>query len=149
MQRAEQSIRVRAKAADVYRFWRNFENFPQFMEHVEEVRKLDADGKRTHWKLKGPMGMSVEYDAELTQDVENKSIGWNSTSGSMQTSGTVTFADVDEYTEVHVVMQWYDTPGGAIGEVVSKLFQKPDEMLQDDLERFKNLVETRSGAAAH
>lgn len=149
MQRAEQSIRVRAKAADVYRFWRNFENFPQFMEHVEEVRKLDADGKRTHWKLKGPMGMSVEYDAELTQDVENKSIGWNSTSGSMQTSGTVTFADVDEYTEVHVVMQWYDTPGGAIGEVVSKLFQKPHEMLQDDLERFKNLVETRSGAAAH
>ena len=148
MQRAEQSIRVRAKAADVYRFWRNFENFPQFMEHVEEVRKLDADGKRTHWKLKGPMGMSVEYDAELTEDVENKSIGWNSTSGSMQTTGTVTFADVDEYTEVHVVMQWYDTPGGAIGEVVSKLFQKPDEMLQEDLERFKNLVETRSGAAA-
>src|SRR5688572_2641837 len=148
MQRAEQSIRVRAKAADVYRFWRNFENFPQFMEHVEEVRKLDADGKRTHWKLKGPLGTSVEYDAELTQDVENKSIGWNSTSGSMQTSGTVTFADIDEYTEVHVVMQWYDTPGGAIGEVVSKLFQKPDEMLQEDLERFKNLVETRSGAAA-
>ena len=148
MQRAERSIRVRAKAADVYRFWRNFENFPQFMDHVEEVRKLDADGKRTHWKLKGPMGMSVEYDAELTQDVENKSIGWNSTGGSMQTTGTVTFTDVEDYTEVHVLMQWYDTPGGAVGEVVSKLFQNPDEMLQEDLERFKNLVETRAGAAA-
>ena len=148
MQRAERSIRVRARAADVYKFWRNFENFPQFMEHVQAVQKMDADGKRTHWKLKGPMGMDVEYDAELTQDVENKSIGWNSTSGSMQTTGTVTFTEVEDYTEVHVLMQWYDTPGGAVGEIVSKLFQNPDQMLQEDLERFKNLVETRSGAAA-
>ena len=148
MQRAERSIRVRAKAADVYKFWRNFENFPQFMEHVTEVRTLDSDGKRSHWKLKGPMGMNVEYDAELTQDVENQSIGWSSTGGSMQTTGTVTFAEVDDYTEVHVVMQWYDTPGGALGEIASKLFQNPDEMLQEDLERFKNLVETRAGAAA-
>jgi uncharacterized membrane protein len=148
MQRAERSIRVRARAPDVYRFWRDFENFPQFMEHVEEVRRLDADGKRSHWTLKGPIGMRVEYDAELTQDVENKAIGWNSTAGSMQTTGTVTFTEVDDYTEVHVIMQWYDTPGGALGEVVSKLFQDPDEMLREDLDRFKNLVETRSGAAA-
>src|SRR5687768_3703154 len=147
MQRAERSIRVRAKVGDVYRFWRNFENFPQFMEHVEEVHKLDADGTRTHWKLKGPAGMSVEYDARLTQDVENASIGWNSTGGSMQTSGTVTFTEVDDYTEVHVVMQWYDTPGGAVGEFASKFLQNPEQMLQEDLERFKNLVETRSGAA--
>ena len=148
MQRAERSIRVRAKVADVYKFWRNFENFPQFMEHVEEVRKLDADGKRTHGKLKGPIGINVEYDANLTQDVENASLGWNSTGGSMQTSGTVTFTEVDEYTEVHVVMQWYDTPGGPIGEFFSKLLQNPEEMLQEDLERFKNLVETRAGASS-
>ena len=148
MQRAERSIRVRAKVADVYRFWRNFENFPQFMDHVEEVRKLDSDGTLTHWKLKGPVGTSVEYDARLTQEVENASLGWNSTSGTMQTSGTVTFTEVDDYTEVHVVMQWYDTPGGPLGELVSKLFQNPEQMLQEDLERFKNLVETRSGAAA-
>jgi uncharacterized membrane protein len=148
MQRAERSIRVRAKVADVYRFWRNFENFPQFMDHVEEVRKLDADGTLTHWKLKGPVGTSVEYDARLTQEVENASLGWNSTSGTMQTSGTVTFTEVDDYTEVHVLMQWYDTPGGPVGELVSKLFQNPEQMLQEDLERFKNLVETRSGVAA-
>lgn len=148
MQRAERSIRVRAQVKDVYTFWRNFENFPQFMEHVEEVRKLDAEGKRTHWKLKGPIGIKVEYDANLTQDIENASLGWNSTGGSMQTSGTVTFTELEDYTEVHVVMQWYDTPGGAIGEFFSKLLQNPEEMLQEDLERFKNLVETRAGASA-
>jgi len=148
MQRAERTIRVRAPISEVYQFWRNFENFPQFMEHVEDVRKMDADGKLTHWKLKGPMGMSVEYDAELTQDIENKSIGWNSTRGSMQTTGAVTFTELDDYTEIHVVMQWYDTPGGAVGEAVSKLFQDPEKMLDEDLHRFKNLVESRAGSRA-
>ncbi|HEU5315404.1 MAG TPA: SRPBCC family protein [Chloroflexota bacterium] len=144
MQRAERTVRVRAPIKDVYRFWRNFENFPQFMEHVERVQKLDADGQMTHWKLKGPMGTSVEYDARLTQDVENTSIGWNSSGGSMQTSGTVTFTEIEDYTEVHVVMQWYDAPGGPIGEFVSKVFANPEAMLQEDLERFKNLVESRA-----
>ncbi len=148
MQRAEKSIRVNAPAQKVYQFWRNFENFPQFMEHVEEVHKLDADGKRTHWKLKGPLGTSVEYDAEVTQDVENASIGWNSTpgSGSMQTSGTVTFTEVDDYTEVHVVMQWYDPPGGAVGEAASRLLQSPEKMLEEDLQRFKDIAEGRVGS---
>ena len=144
MQRAERTVRVRAPIKDVYRFWRNFENLPQFMEHVEQVQKLDADGQTTHWKLKGPIGISVEYDARLTQDVENKSIGWNSSGGSMETTGTVTFTEIEDYTEVHVVMQWYDTPGGQIGEFVAKFLQNPDEMLQDDLQRFKNLVESRA-----
>jgi len=148
MQRAERTIRVRAPINEVYQFWRNFENFPQFMEHVEEVSKTDAGGKMTHWKLKGPLGVSVEYDAELTQDIENKSIGWNSTRGSMQTTGAVTFTEVEEYTEIHVIMQWYDTPGGAVGEAVSKLFQDPEKMLDEDLHRFKNLVESRAGSRA-
>jgi uncharacterized membrane protein len=148
MQRAERTVRVRAPVSEVYRFWRRFENFPQFMEHVEEVRILDPEGKRSHWKLKGPLGTSAEFDAELTQDIPDRSIGWNSTRGSMQSTGAVTFADLGEYTEVHVVMQWYDLPGGPAGEAASKLFQDPEQMLQEDLERFKQLVETRSGAAS-
>lgn len=149
MQRVEQSIRVHAPISQVYRFWRNFENFPQFMEHVEEVHNLDAAGKMSHWKLKGPMGMDVEYDAELAQDVPNKAIGWNSTHGSIETTGAVTFNDLGGDTEVHVVMQWYDTPGGAVGEIVSRLFQNPEGMLKEDLLRFKNLVESHVGTAAH
>ena len=151
MQRAEQSIRVAASAEDVYKFWRNFENFPQFMEHVKEVRVLDPEGKKSHWVLKGPLGVSVEYDAELAKDEPNKMIGWNSTEGSMQTSGAVTFTDLKDegYTEVHVIMQWYDPPGGKVGELVSRLAGDPEEMLAEDLQKFKQIVETNVGAAAH
>jgi len=149
MQRAEKTIRVRAPIKEVYRFWRNFENFPQFMDHVESVQKLDADGHMTHWKLKGPLGIDVEYDARLTQDQENASIGWNSTTGSMQTTGVVTFTEIEDYTEIHVVMQWYDPPAGAIGEFFSRLLQNPEKMLEEDLQRFKSLAESRAGTAAH
>jgi len=146
MQRVEKSVRVDAPVEKVYSYWRNFENFPQFMEHVEEVRPTDPAGRMSHWKLKGPMGKTVEYDAELTKDEPNKLIGWNSTGGSMQTSGEVTFTPLEDNTQVHVVMQWYDTPGGPVGEAASKTLQNPDKMLEEDLQRFKDIVEGRVGS---
>jgi uncharacterized membrane protein len=147
MQRAEKSIRVNAPATKVYQFWRNFENFPQFMEHVEAIRVVGGNDRMSHWTLKGPLGKSVEFDAEVTRDEPGKEIGWNSRGGSMETSGVVTFADVGDATEVHVLMQWYDTPGGAIGEAVSRMFQNPEKMLEEDLMRFKDIVEGRVGSS--
>ncbi len=146
MQRAEKTIRVNAPAQKVYDYWRNFQNFPQFMEHVEEVRSSDPSGKISHWKVKGPLGKSFEFDAELVRDEPNKMIGWNSTGGEMGTSGAVTFAETGDNTEVHVVMQWYDPPAGRIGEALSRLLQNPDKMLEEDLQRFKRLVETRGSS---
>jgi uncharacterized membrane protein len=146
MQRAEKSIRVNAPAEKVYQYWRNFENFPRFMEHVEEVRIVGGNDRMSHWKLKGPLGKSVEFDAELTQDEPGKQIGWNSRGGSMETSGVVTFTELDADTQVHVLMQWYDTPGGAVGEAVSRMFQDPEKMLEEDLMRFKDIVEGRVGS---
>ena len=146
MQRAEKSIRVNATAQKAYEYWRNFENFPRFMEHVEDVRVVGGNDRMSHWKLKGPLGKSVEFDAELTKDEPGRQIGWNSVGGSMETSGAVTFTEVGDATEVHVLMQWYDTPGGAIGEAVSRLFQDPEKMLEEDLMRFKDIVEGRVGS---
>lgn len=146
MQRAEKSIRVNAPADQVYRFWRNFENFPQFMEHVEEVRAVGGNDRLSHWKIEGPLGKSVEFDAELTQDEPGKQIAWNSRGGEMETSGAVTFTEVGPDTEVHVLMQWYDTPGGAVGEAISRMFQSPEKMLEEDLQRFKDIVEGRIGS---
>jgi uncharacterized membrane protein len=146
MQRVEKSIRVAAPVDRVYRFWRNFENFPKFMEHVKEVRLLDPDGKTSHWVIEGPLGAQAEFNARLTQDDPNRSIGWNSIDGNMGSTGNVTFTDMQDNTLVHVVMQWYDPPGGAVGEAASKLLQDPEEMLEDDLHRFKETVET--GAAS-
>ncbi len=149
MQRIEKSVRVHAPVDQVYQFWRNFENFPRFMEHVEAVQVMDADKRLSHWKLKGPLGMDVEYDAELAKDEPGKMIGWNSTRGSIETTGAVTFADVGNgTTEVHVTMQYYDPPAGAIGEAVSRLFQNPEKMLEEDLHRFKDMMETQAGTAA-
>jgi len=146
MQRVERSIRVKASAEQAYQFWRNFENFPRFMENVEEVRLLDNDGRRSHWKLRGPMGKSVEYDADLTQDEPNRAIGWNSSAGEMSTTGNVTFTSQDDNTLVHVIMQWAQTPGGAVGEAASKMLQNPEKMLEEDLQRFKDIAEGRVGS---
>lgn len=141
MQRAEKSIRVKASVGAVYDYWRNFEHFPSFMTNVEEVTLLDPQGRRSHWKLKGPVGTAVEFDATITQDEPNRSIGWKSTGGTMGSSGNVTFVQTDFNTEVHVIMQWYDPPGKAIGEAASRLLQNPEGMLHHDLERFKELIE--------
>ena len=146
MQRVEKSIRVNAPVEQVYSYWRNFDNFSSFMEHVEDVRATSPDGKRSHWKIKGPLGKSVEFDAEMTKDEPNRMIGWNSLGGDMGTSGAVTFNQLDENTEVHVVMQWFDPPGGAVGEAASRMLQNPEKMLEEDLQRFKDIAEGRVGS---
>jgi uncharacterized membrane protein len=146
MQRVEQSMRVKAPVHQVYHFWRNFENFPRFMVYVEEVRCLESECRTSHWKLRGPLGKDVEYDAELTQDMPDKAIGWNSRGGDIQTSGNVTFAEQDDNTLVHVIMQWASTPGGAVGEALSRMLQHPEQMLQEDLQRFKDITEGRVGS---
>ncbi len=146
MQRVEQSIRVKAPAKKVYQYWRNFENFPKFMKNVEEVRLLDPEGRMSHWKIAGPLGVPVEFDAKLTQDEPGRAIGWNSVGGTIETSGAVTFQQLDNDTVLHVVMQWYDTPAGAVGEAASRVLQNPSAMLQEDLQRFKDIVEGRVGS---
>ena len=146
MQRVERTIRVKAPAAQVYQFWRNFENFPRFMEHVEEVRSMGGDGRLSHWKIQGPLGKTVEYDAELTQDHPNKAIGWNARDGDMNTSGTVTFTELGDQTEVHVIMQWASPPGGAVGEAASRILQDPEKMIEEDMQRFKDIAEGRVGS---
>src|SRR5689334_10619230 len=115
MQRVEKSVRIAAPVERVYQYWRDFTNFPNFMSQVESVTLSDPSGRLSHWKLKGPLGSAVEFDAERVRDEPNKMIGWNSTGGEMGTTGAVTFADTGDNTEVHVVMQWNDPPGGLIG----------------------------------
>ena len=84
------SITINKSPAELYQFWRNFENLPQFMTHLESVTVTDE--KRSHWKAKAPLGTSVEWDAEITSDIENERIGWKSIEGSeIPNSGVVEF----------------------------------------------------------
>jgi uncharacterized membrane protein len=82
----------------------------------------------------------------LTQDEPNKAIGWNARGGEMNTSGNVTFNEQEDNTAVHVIMQWASPPGGLIGEAVSHILQDPDKMVQEDLQRFKDIAEGRVGS---
>jgi uncharacterized membrane protein len=136
------SMLVNRSPADVYQFWRNFENFPQFMRHLESVTK--RDDKVSHWRAKAPLGMSVEWDAEMTSDVENERIGWKSLERSdIPNSGVVEFRPTaDRGTHVRVTII-YEAPGGKVGESLAKLFgEEPNLQIADDLRRFKQLMET-------
>lgn len=136
------AITINKSAAELYSFWRNFENLPVFMQHLESVTKTDE--KLSHWKAKAPLGTSVQWDAEVTSDVENERIGWKSIDGSdIPNSGVVEFRPtVNRGTELKVTMT-YEAPGGKLGEWAAWLLgEEPSSQVAEDLRRFKSLMET-------
>ena len=140
MPKVRKEITVNAPVDAVYGAWHNFENFPRFMDNIEEVR-MTASG-RSHWKAKGPLGTAAEWDAEVTLDEPQQAIGWRSIEGnsSVQTAGRVNFEGMGDATKVAVVLE-YEAPAGAVGNVVTKIFADPERQVEEDLERFKTTVE--------
>jgi uncharacterized membrane protein len=133
------SIIVKGSASEVYNVWANFENFPHFMKNIESVEK--TGDRASHWVMKGPLGKSIEWDAETTRLEENKRIAWNSTGGDIKTSGQVTFNSLpNNETEVTVMLK-YVPPAGLAGEIVAELFGNPEGKLEDDLRNFKAYLE--------
>jgi uncharacterized membrane protein len=137
----EESITINKPVGEVYRFWRNFENLPQFMEHLESVSMREAGV--SHWVARGPAGVKVEWDARIINEVENKVIGWQSLEGStVATAGSVNFEETPRGTVVRVHFQ-YNPPGGRVGAAVAKLFgEEPNQTVREDLRRLKRLLET-------
>jgi len=148
------SVTVNHAPEEVYSFWHDFQNFPRFMQHLESVQ-MTGD-RRSHWRAQGPAGKSVEWEAETVQDEPNRLISWRSVEGSdVRNSGTVRFeaGPNGKGTVVRVELD-YDPPGGMIGAAAAKLMWKaPDQMLDDDLRRFKQIMETgevvKSDASIH
>lgn len=139
----EKSVTINASADECYRFWRDFNNLSQFMQHLESVQTLDD--KRSHWKARAPMGTSIEWDAEVTIDQPGKLIAWRSVEGSqVDNAGTVTFesAPGGRGTIVRVQLQ-YSPPGGKAGALLAKLFrEEPSQQIDEDLRNFKRIMET-------
>jgi uncharacterized membrane protein len=139
----EHAITVNRPIEEVFAFWRRFENFPRFMGHLESVEALGT--RRSRWRAKGPAGTSFEWEAELTDEVENERLGWRSLEGSdVQTSGSVRFerAPGARGTEIRVKLQ-YTPPAGRLGRTVAWLFgEEPEQQVGDDLRRFKQILET-------
>ena len=137
----EHSVLINRPAAQLYRFWRNFENLPTFMQHLEAVAVRDEG--ISHWVARGPAGMRVEWDARIINEIENKVIAWQSLNGStIAIAGAVNFDETERGTVVHVHLQ-YSPPGGKLGAAVAYVFgEDPNLQIQEDLRRFKRLMET-------
>lgn len=141
----EQAYLINRSPEDLYGYWRNFQNLPGIMTHLERVEVLDD--RRSHWVAKAPRiaGGSVEWDAEIMEDEPNSRIAWRSLPGSdVDTVGEIRFARApgDRGTEVHVFMD-YIPPAGRLGHWIATLFgEAPRRQMRDDLRNFKRLMET-------
>ncbi|HSP36114.1 MAG TPA: SRPBCC family protein [Thermoanaerobaculia bacterium] len=141
--RVEKAVTINSTPEQLYAFWRDFENLPRFMDHLQSVTVIDD--RRSHWVARGPAHINAEWDAEIINEVPNELIGWRSVDGSrVDNAGSVHFtrAARGRGTEVHVILR-YDPPAGIIGATIARLFgEDPSMQVQEDLRRLKELIET-------
>src|SRR5215218_8210142 len=92
--KVERTVTVNRPKEELYQMWRDFENLPRFMEHLESVQVDESDTTQSHWVAKAPMGQKIEWESELIEDRENESLVWKSLSGSsVESMGRVEFRD--------------------------------------------------------
>lgn len=139
----EQSVIINKSQEELFNFWRNFENLPQFMNHLESVT-IKSD-KRSHWVAKAPAGATVAWDADITSERPNEMIAWHSQPGAdVENGGRVEFkpATGGRGTEIKVHLT-YNPPAGKLGSLVARLFgEEPKQQISEDLRRFKMLMES-------
>ena len=137
MASVEKSIEVNVPVRTAYNQWTQFEEFPQFMDGVEEVRQIDDT--RLHWRA-SIAGKTEEWDAEIIEQTPDQQVAWRSTSGT-ENSGTVRFTPMGaERTRVTVVIGY--EPEGIVEQVGDKI-GLIDQRVEGDLERFKSFIEGR------
>jgi uncharacterized membrane protein len=143
------TVTINRSRAELFAYWRDFTNLPSFMDNVESITVIDPE--TTHWIVRAPAGKSVEWDAKITDERESEYIAWTSMEGADVTnSGRVDFRDATggRGTAVTATVV-YDPPGGTIGKIVAKMFQRePAIQARRDLRRFKQLMETGEIATA-
>jgi uncharacterized membrane protein len=132
---------VHAPVHDVFAFFTAFENFPKFMRHVREVKRLD--GGRWHWKVQGPAGLAFEWDGVVTDHAEFERVSWTSTEGAtIHNRGDARFEALHDGSTRLTIHLVYEPPLGAVGHAFAKLFAAdPKRELDEDLLRFKSLLE--------
>lgn len=144
----QRSIMVDQSPESLYRFWRNMENLPMIMSHVKSVQTISPT--LSHWVIDSiPGGPSIEWDAEIINDVPNERIGWRSLEGSdVDHAGSVRFepSEGGRRTKIIVTLQ-YVPPAGQLGQAVAKLFgEDAGEKIDEDLSRFKEEMELTATA---
>jgi uncharacterized membrane protein len=147
--RVSKTFTIRRSREDVYGFWRQLDNLPRFMTHLESVELLG--NQRSRWVARGPGGFRVAWEAETIEDAPNRSISWRSLPGShVENRGTVRFdrAPGNRGTELRVLLE-YAPPGGRMADLLVKMIgQSPEQVIQEDLRRLKQLLESGEIAAS-
>lgn len=144
--KVEHTVTIDRPRQELYTLWRNFENLPRIMGHLERVEVLDE--RRSRWTAKAPAGQTVQWEAEIHNEIPGSLIAWRSVNeATVPNAGSVHFRDAaNGGTELQVVLE-YQPPAGKLGSAVSKLFhEEPDRQVREDLQRFKQAME--SGTAA-
>lgn len=145
--RVDESIIIRRAPRDLFDFWRNFENLPSVMQHLQSVEAIGTS--RTHWVAHGPLGATVAWDAEIVNERPNEMIAWRSVRGSeVDTAGSVHFEPTPDGfgTRVRVELK-YDPPGGKVIAAVARLLgEDPRAQIRADLVRLKRLMEEGGSA---
>ncbi|HEX4263279.1 MAG TPA: SRPBCC family protein [Verrucomicrobiae bacterium] len=139
----EKSLTINRSPEEIYSFWRQLENWPRFMQHIQSVNQT-GDGI-SHWVMKTSHDRTFEWDARIIEDKPGQMISWQSLEGAdVDNAGSVWFtpATGGRGTVMKVVMK-YSPPGGKLGSVVAKLMgDSPEKQLAQDLFRMKSLLET-------
>jgi uncharacterized membrane protein len=139
--KVQKTINIQAPVEQVFGFWTDHRNFPQFMANVREA--LPTENGRSHWIVAGPGGVPIEWTAEITQQIPNKLLAWKSLPGStVRHSGVIHFEPIHEGgARVHIEMSYHPI-GGVIGHALAKLFgSDPKSEMDADLLRMKTFIE--------
>ena len=143
MVQVERSVTINRTRDEVYECWRDLDNLPRLCDRVEDVSYTTAG--RTHWSVRGPGGVAIEWDAEITAERPGEQLAWRSLDGADVTNeGRIEFRDAPfgRGTEMRVVVT-YEPPAGALGTLVAKLTgDEPRHYLRETLRRFKQVAET-------
>ncbi len=136
------TVTINRPVGEVFAYFRDFTNLPRFMENVVSIEVLDT--AHSHWVVKAPAGRTVEWDAKITDEAADRFIAWTSEPGAdVANSGRVDFQDAGARGTVVTATILYDPPGGIVGKIVAKMFQRePAIQARRDLRRFKQLMET-------
>ena len=140
----EEGIRIERPAEDVFDFWRDLANLPRFMSYVDHIDQR-GDGT-SHWVIKAPAGITLEWDARMINEQRPRLIAWESIGDpDVFSAGSVKFTALGaEATDVEVRLQ-YEPPAGKLGAGLAALSgHSPSGVLRNDLRRLKQLLESDS-----
>jgi len=144
----EGDVKVHCELEEVYKFWRQLENIPQLFEHLDQV--VQVDERRSRWRAKGPLGVDVEWDAEVFNEKPYDMFAWRSLPGSeLDTAGSVHFRRAVAKTGTIVRLSLkYNPPGGKLGAKIAELFGEEFEAeTAAGLQKLKQFMDARAKSA--